>query len=66
MALQQALDSARSAFVSTVKAINDEMQQLQGDCISSISQEFQTFGTKLKEELNKEKEMFTKRLEEDE
>ena len=56
MSLNQALDSARSAFVSTVKTINEEMHGLQSDCLSSITQEFQVFGTKLKEELNKEKE----------
>ena len=59
MALQQALEQARSGFISTVKAINDEMALLQTDAFQHISNEMQQqFSQKLKEELNKEREQF--------
>ena len=59
MALQQTLEAARSQFFAEIKKINDEMVQLQADCFVNIQSEFAQFATKLKEDLNKERENFT-------
>ena len=58
LALQQAIETARGAFVTTINNINTEMGAKQQEAFSSISNEFQTFSQKLKEELNREKDQF--------
>ena len=65
MALQQTLEGARSQFFTEVKKINDDMGALQTDAFQNISNEFQQFGIKLKEELNKERESFQARIDND-
>ena len=60
MALQQTLDSARSQFFGEIKKINEDMTTVQAEAFANISAEFQQFGTKLKEELNKEKDDFAR------
>ena len=65
MALQQTLEAARSQYFGEIKKINDEMAQLQSEAFGNISAEYQGFGIKLKEELNKEKELFQSKIEQD-
>ena len=66
MNLSSALDKARGDFRNEINKINEEMTKDQNILSGSISVEFQTFGQKLKEELNKEKEQFQYKYEQDE
>jgi hypothetical protein len=65
MALQQALEQARNSFFGTVKLINEEISNLQLELNGNINNEVQVFGQKLKEELNREREAFIVKLEND-
>lgn len=58
MALQQSLEAARSGFVANVNTINASIQEAQLNLSQEISTEFINFATKLKEELNRERENF--------
>lgn len=58
MALQQSLEAARSGFVANVNTINSSIQEAQLNLSQEISTEFINFATKLKEELNRERENF--------
>ena len=65
MALQQSLEQARSSFVSTVRGINESIQEAQQTLMQDMSGEFINFAVKLKEELNREREQFVQKYEED-
>ena len=65
MALQQTLETARYQFFGEIKKINEDMGALQTDAFQNISNEFQQFGIKLKEELNKERESFQNKIDQD-
>ena len=65
MALQQTLEAARYQFFNEVKKINEDMSAMQTDAFTNISNEFQQFGLKLKEELNKERESFQQKIDQD-
>ena len=65
MALQQSLDSARASFFQNVRGINDQIADAQQTLMQDISGEFINFAVKLKEELNREREQFVQKYEED-
>ena len=65
MALTQSLDQARQAFINTIKNLNDDIAEFQRILISEVTNEVGIFGQKLKEELNKERESFMVKIEQD-
>lgn len=65
MALKQTLDAAFNQFVAEINSINVDMAGTTSDIFVLLSGEFTQFGTKLNEELNKEREQFQIRYETD-
>ena len=59
------MDSARASFFQNVRGINDQIADAQQTLMQDISGEFINFAVKLKEELNREREQFVQKYEED-
>ena len=66
MALYQALDSSRSQFFSNVTSFNNDIINQQTELGTQISNEVGQFSQKLREELNRERENFQIKYEQDE
>ena len=66
MALTSTLEGARNQFTAEINKINIDMTTSQTEVFAQISSEFQAFSIKLKEELNKEREQFQIKYEQDE